>query len=415
MVKRVMMVAYHFPPMNVSSGIQRTLRFAQYLPQFGWEPTVLTAHARSYSRISEASLEEVPEGLRVRRAFALDTARHFALGGRYPQCLAIPDRWWSWCLGAVPAGLALIRASRPDVMWTTYPVATAHLIGYVLHRLTGIPWVADFRDPMAQEDYPPHPLEHRSYEWIERRVLARCTRAVFTTPGALRLYTERYPLLRPSRLALIENGYDENVFCSAQSDAMDAKTGAAPLVLLHSGSVYPTERDPRPFFSALARLQAEGDIAQGELRIVLRATGCDQHLQGLIARYRLEDLVSLRPAVPYRAALAEMLAADALLLFQSARCNNQVPGKLYEYLRARRPVLALTDPRGDTAAVLRAAGMDTIAPLESAPAIAGLLKRFLPLLRQRRAPVATDEAVAAASRESRTRELAKVLDDAGRR
>ena len=92
MVSRVLMVAYHFPPMNVSSGIQRTLRFAQYLPALDWEPAVLTVHPRAYPGVSNASLADVPSNLRVHRAFALDTAKHLALFGRYPRMLCIPDR-----------------------------------------------------------------------------------------------------------------------------------------------------------------------------------------------------------------------------------------------------------------------------------------------------------------------------------
>ena len=107
-----------------------------------------------------------------------------------------------------------------------------------------------------------------------------------------------------------------------------------------------------------------------------------------------------------------MLAADGLLVLQAANCNDQVPAKLYEYLRARRPILALTDLAGDTAAVLRDAGVDTIAPLDSQDDIAELLMRFLDLLRQQRAPMAKEAKVAAASRRARTGELASVLGTA---
>ena len=410
MVKRVLMVAFHFPPMNVSSGIQRTLRFAQYLPEFNWEPVVLTAHPRAYSGVSPASLGEVPPQLDVRRTFALDTARHLSLWGLYPNWLALPDRWSSWWVGAVPAGLALIRKLKPDVLWSTYPIATAHLIGYTLHRLTGIRWVADFRDPMAQPGYPANPHAHRAFEWIEYQTLTHCERATFTAPGALRLYAERYPDIPRSRLTVIENGYDESAFTGAEKVANPGRSDREVLVLVHSGTVYPTARDPRPFFRALSELHGNGRIKPGALRVVLRATGCDGYLQGLIEQYGLGAIVTLEPAVPYRAALAEMLSADGLLLLQAGNCNYQVPAKLYEYLRARRPILALTDPEGDTAAVLRDAGIDTIAPLDSQEAISRLLIRFLELLRRRRAPVGGEAKIAAASRRARTVELAKVLD-----
>jgi glycosyltransferase involved in cell wall biosynthesis len=410
MVKRVLMVAYHFPPMNVSSGIQRTLRFAQYLPEFNWEPLVLTAHPRAYSGVSLSSLAEVPPHLQVRRAFALDTARHLSLRGVYPQWLALPDRWWSWWLGAVPAGLSLIRRLRPDVLWSTYPIATAHLVAYTLHRLTGIRWVADFRDPMVEPNYPSNPLEHRAFEWIEYKTLKHCERAVFASSGALRLCVQRYPNTLHSRLVVIENGYDESSFLGAEQAPVAGHSGRRPLVLVHSGTVYPSERDPRPFFAALSKLCGNGDIKQGELRVVLRATGTDDYLKGLIAHYGIEGIVTLEPTLPYRAALAEMIASDGLVVLQAANCNNQVPAKLYEYLRARRPILALTDPAGDTAAVLRNAGIDTIARLDSQEEIAQLLVRFLELVRQQRAPLAGESTIAAGSRRSRTIELARVLD-----
>jgi glycosyltransferase involved in cell wall biosynthesis len=396
--------------MNVSSGIQRTLRFAQYLPEFNWEPAVLTAHPRAYSGVSPASLAEVPPHLQVRRAFALDTVRHLSLRGAYPQWLALPDRWWTWWLGAVPAGLSLIRKLKPDVLWSTYPIATAHLIAYTLHRLTGIRWVADFRDPMVEPDYPSNPLERRAFEWIEYKTLKHCERAVFASPGALRLCAERYPEPSQSRLTIIENGYDESSFIGAEQAAVAGRSGRGPLVLVHSGIVYPSERDPRPFFAALSELCGNGGIERGALRVVLRATGSDEYLRGLIARYGIEGIVTLEPALPYRAALAEMLAADGLLLLQAAVCNDQVPAKLYEYLRARRPILALTDPAGDTAAVLRNAGIDTIARLDSQAEISRLLVHFLDLLRRQSAPVAGEATVAAASRRARTIELARVLD-----
>jgi glycosyltransferase involved in cell wall biosynthesis len=414
MVKRVLMVAYHFPPMNQSSGIQRTLRFAQYLPALCWEPAILTAHPRAYPSVSQASMLEVPADLRVRRAFALDAAKHLSVRGSYPKWFALPDRWLTWWLGAVPAGLALIRKLKPDVLWSTHPVPTAHLIGYTLHRLTGVRWVADFRDPMAEPDEPDKKYQHRWLEWIERKTLEHCDRAVFTTPGALRLYAERYPHIPVSRLTVIENGYDESAFAGAEKIAPPAGSRSAPLVLLHSGVVYPSARDPRAFFTALGALRKSGVISSQSLKVVLRATGCDDYLQDLISRCGIDDIVTLQPAVPYRMALAEMLAADGLLLLQASNCNYQVPAKLYEYFRARRPVLALTDPIGDTAVALRQAGIDTIVSLESSDDIAAALRRFIDLLRENRAPVASDLAVDAASRRVRTIELAKVLDSVTR-
>src|SRR5512143_242130 len=113
-MKRVLMIAYHFPPLAGSSGIQRTLRFVQHLPAFGWEPAVLTADPRAYERTSHDLDADVPSQVRVERAFALDAARHLSVAGRYPGFLARPDRWMTWQYAAIRAGSRLIRDWRPD-------------------------------------------------------------------------------------------------------------------------------------------------------------------------------------------------------------------------------------------------------------------------------------------------------------
>jgi hypothetical protein len=123
------MIAYHYPPFCGGSGVLRTLKFSRYLPEQGWRPIALSANPRAYPQCGEEQLSEIPRSAVVERAFALDTARHLAIRGAYARWLAQPDRWSSWWFGAVPAGLRLIRTYRPEVIWSTYPIPTAHLIG----------------------------------------------------------------------------------------------------------------------------------------------------------------------------------------------------------------------------------------------------------------------------------------------
>ncbi|MFW5969803.1 MAG: glycosyltransferase, partial [Halofilum sp. (in: g-proteobacteria)] len=268
MNRRVLMVAYHFPPLAGSSGVQRTLRFAQYLPEFGWDPIVLTAHPRAYARTSDDQLGDIGERVEVIRAPAWDTARHFAFAGRYPRFLARPDRWISWWLGAAPAGLRAIRRFRPDAIWSTYPIATAHRIGATLAHRSGLPWIADFRDPMAQEAYPRDPVTRRRFVAIERDTIRSAHRTTFTTPGAIDSYGERYPDRR-DRLRLVENGYDEETFAEVQ--APDTPLNPGCLTLVHSGVVYPQERNPRQLFAALEVLKRESPETFGRLRVRFRA------------------------------------------------------------------------------------------------------------------------------------------------
>jgi hypothetical protein len=406
------MIAYHYPPEGTSSGVHRTLAFSRDLLAHGWSPIVLTVPARAYQVVRKDQLEEVPPEVVVRRAAALDSARQLAIRGRYFWFTALPDRWVSWWPSAVLAGRALIRRYRPKVLWSTYPIATAHLIGLTLQRLSALPWVADFRDPMTEEEHPPDARQRRAYRWIERRTMARCRMAVFTTRGGQRMYADRYPAAKENGLAVIANGYEEASFASAERIAPEVRrTHPDQIVLLHSGVLYPAERDPRCFYRAVADLRRQSTLAPGAVRIVLRGAGHDEYHERLIEELGIRDIVAVEPALPYCEALREMMDVDGLLVFQAASCNDQIPAKIYEYFRARRPILALTDPGGDTALTLREMGFDAILPLDHEERIKEGLLDFLASIREGRAHVAAEEDVRRHSRRARSAELARILDE----
>src|SRR5262245_50849662 len=245
------MVAFHYPPCRGSSGLQRTLSFSRYLLGEGWQPVVLTVKPCVHSQTSEDQLDDIDAGVQVERSFALDTKRDLGFRGRYLKWLALPDFWVSWFFWAVPLGLRLIRKYKPKVIWSTYPIATAHLIALALHRLTGVPWVADFRDPMIEVN--PVSGQRRPGDWSSWRVwsllesltIKYCSRAVFTTEGSLRIYADRYPDVPSSRWIIIPNGYDEELFVEAEQLASGRSLEKTRTILLHSGVLYySADRDP---------------------------------------------------------------------------------------------------------------------------------------------------------------------------
>jgi glycosyltransferase involved in cell wall biosynthesis len=409
--RRVLLIAFHYPPVKGSSGVQRTLKFSAYLRENGWEPMVLTVSPRAYERISDDQMAEIPSGMVVERAFGLDTSRHLAIGKRYFSWLALPDRWVSWVPGAVWRGMSMIRQHRPSVIMSTYPIATAHLVGLCLQRLSGLPWVADFRDSMTEVIYPRDPLTWRIYRRIEASTIRRCARAVFTTQGTRDMYAARYPEKPASHWAVIENGFDEENFRNAASGFDIRPLGqSGQLTLIHSGILYPEERDPKPFFAALRTLKDSGEISSERLQIVLRATGSDDLYRPMLSEFGIADIVKLAPMVNYRDALREMMCADGLLLFQAGSCNHQIPAKLYEYLRAGRPIFTLTDPIGNTADSLRSAKALDIVNIADATDITMGLRSFLERLRVGRAAGVQPEIASLYSRRSRTRELAELLE-----
>jgi hypothetical protein len=404
-----LMVAFHYPPMRGSSGLQRTLRFGNYLPDFGWDVRILTVNARAYPEVTHDQLGDISLQVVVRRTFCLDAARHLSIRGRYPRGVALPDRWASWALSAIPAGLLECWRWRPDVIWSTFPIATAQLIGRSLHGLSKVPWVVDLRDSMTEADYPFDATVRSSYRRLESDVVKQAAAIVFTAPSTCRIYKARYPEERHDAWQVIQNGYDEENFTAAERGA-GAPILKRPLKLLHSGLMDPYDRDPLPFFDALADLRRTGTVEARDVRVVLRATGHDALYAREIATRGLQDLVVLEKPLPYNDALAEMLQSDALLLFQAPCCNHQIPAKLYEYFRARKPILCITDPSGDTAAEARAAGITQVLPLKDPVLLAAGLRDFfagrLPMSSLR----ASEAAIAASSRRGRTAQLAALLD-----
>lgn len=407
-MKKVLLVAFHFPPYLGSSGLLRAVKFCAHLPHYGWEPVVLTARKSAYEFLGNSRSPQVPPDLHVIRAFALDTQRHLAFRGRYPRWLALPDRWASWCLGAVPAGWRAIRKHNIDAILTTYPIATSILIGWILHRLSGKPWLVDLRDSMTEDGYPRDPRTRRVYRWLEEQAVRHSSRLLFTAPSAVRMYLQRYPWLPPEKCLLIPNGFDEEDFADLMPSAPRENRA---IRLLHAGLLYPKERDPGPFFRTLARLLREARVDPRRHRVELRASGYEALYQRMIRTLGIEEFVHLLPPLPYREALQEGVNADGLLLFQAACCDHQIPAKAYEYLRLRKPILALTSETGDTAALLREAGGATLVDLADEDAIYRVLPLFLEQLQNGSHPLPDPAKVASYGRKQQAQRLAYCLSE----
>lgn len=409
----VLLVAYHFPPFAGSSGSHRTMALARYLDEFGWTPIVLTVRSSAYERTGEDAPAALTESLIVRRVVALDTARHLAIRGHYPRCLSLPDRWVSWLAGAIPAGLALIARHRPAVLWTTFPLATAHLIGWALHRLTGLPWVADFRDPMVEYIgdtwFPRDSAIRRSRLFVERRVAHQASAVSFCTGTAREIFVDRHRWPSDRRpCVVIENGFDESDF--AVATRLPSHRNEKRFHLVHSGTLYPgPDRDPAALLEAVANLRDRGRLPE-RFRLTLRATGFDDRYSRVIEQLRIGELVELAPPLPYHQALREILDADGLLLIQGYTSNPAIPAKAYEYLRAGRPILALVDAHGETAALLRRVSVGTIAQPDDREGIERALEDFLRRPQQQPPRVLSAQESARFARRERVRDFAALLE-----
>ena len=414
----VMLIPFHFPPIQGSTGSLRSRAFAKWLPDFGWRVTVLTANERAYPAIAPENRAMIPESTTVERAFALDTQRHLSLRGRYPRWFALPDRWVTWIIGGVIRGWRVCRRDRPDVLYSTYPIPSSHVIAFLLHRITGVPWVAEFRDPMTEEGYPENRTERKVRLWIESKVCQYAKRIVVVTPSARAMYIDKAGR-GDDFVVEIANGYDP------AKDAGDAEAEADRLpentaqhdktVVLHSGLLYQGERNPEPLLEALADVAKEKPALVDGVQFVFRGAGNEAGYRDAAERLGVAHVARFEPLIPYAEAKREAAAADALMVLQGSVCNRQIPAKLYECAASGLPILCIADPQGDTARVAREIGIAGGARLEHAAEIKPLLTAFLEDLRAGRAHGVDPALAEGMSRRARTRELAACLDEvAGR-
>ncbi|KEZ77869.1 glycosyltransferase [Salinisphaera hydrothermalis] len=403
-MRHVLMVAFHYPPIAASAGALRTRAFVRYLAEHGWHAHVLVPKQSAYPETETVTDEDIGD---IRRCWAFDARRHLGWQGRYPALAAVPDRWISWAPSAIATGRRLLREFPIEAIWSTYPIATSHLIADVLAATSKRPWVAEFRDPVCANGGR---IQRMAQQAIEARAMRAATRNVFVTPGARRHALKRFPEAA-SRSYVLANGYDE---------ALEVDRGAPPplkgrpVVLLHSGHLYPVGRNPRSLLEAIARLKSAGRIDRRRLRVVFRNTQQDDQVRPEIEQLGVGDIVQLAARVPHAEALAEQRQADGLLLLQGRAFNAQVPAKVFEYLRAGRPTLALVSPGGDTAGLLTELGAGIQADPDDVDAVERALLDFVSGLERQSGgePIWQPDAerLSQYSRRRQTAELAALFD-----
>lgn len=389
--------------------MQRALKVVRYLREDGWQPVVLTANPQAYARTHPGQLGEIPSDVPVHRAFALDATRHLSIRGRYPGCFSWPDPWISWYPAALWSGRRLIRRYRPAVIWSTFPIATANLVALQLTKWSGVPWIADLRDPMTMNSYPPDRMRFRFTRWIEQRTVEFASNIVFTAEHTRKMYEARYPSLN-SKSVLIPNGYDETNFPHGAAPAR--MQAGEQVTLLHSGSLQPVGRNPHKFFQAIKQLKETRGIGSSGLRIVFRGSGFEGQYRIAAGEAGVADMVEFADYLPYEQAIEEMVRADGLLMFQGAVYNHAIPAKFYEYLYARRPLFALVDKDGETRRVLDELGIESVASIDSVDEIAERLEVFISAVRNGEYALPPEAAIEAYSRRRQTLRLSGLLESA---
>ncbi len=283
--------------------------------------------------------------------------QHFSLRSQIAWSLQIPDEFNCWVPFGVWKGWKLVRRFRPSVIYASARPMSAHVIGWVLKKITGLPLVLDFRDIWIDNPWDPAQPAHvkRLKARIERKLVCDADAVILNTLKALDVYTNRYAYLPADRFTCIPNGYDEADILDAEGVVSNA-TGhlSSHFTIVHTGTVYGL-MDPRPLLQALCDLVHSGAIKKEHLRVdfygsyLIRLGG--KSLHDLVAGSGVPEVVRLNAPVPRKDALRAQHSADALLLIVPGT-DVAVPSKAYEYLASGKPILALCPKQSATAQLI---------------------------------------------------------------
>jgi glycosyltransferase involved in cell wall biosynthesis len=316
----------------------------------------------------------------VRVPFHLPAWKNRAGGIAYRLNLPVwdktPDRHTSWKRPALDAVETLVSETRygPDALVTFGAPMSDHLIGLELKRRYGWPWAAHFSDPWVDNPFSNHdPLTRALNASLERRVVKRADRLVFTSQETLDLVMAKYPEEFKVKARVLPHAFDPELF-GARTLKPDSR-----LTIRYLGDLY-GRRTPGPLFEALGRLLASDAAALADARFELIGPTYDLQLDKLGLGNLPEGLVAVKAPVTYRESLSLMASADGLLVIDApAEKSVFLPSKLIDYVGAGRPVLGLTPPGTSANLINRLGGW--VARPDDAEGMAAVIKNFLTFLR----------------------------------
>jgi glycosyltransferase involved in cell wall biosynthesis len=425
---RTLILAYHFPPIG-GGGTQRSLKFARYLPEFGYDVSVVTGLGTSTDRWSppDETLEAELPAIEIRRLPESEpdpTGRWRARAERWLGLTSPWSRWWTE--GAVREGLRV--SEEVDVILASMSPYNTAEAAMILSRKLGKPWVADLRDPWALDEMVIYPsLLHRRREVQRMRRLLRTAAAVVAnTPEAARRIRTRFPELADRPVVSITNGFDRRDFEHAPPERRDGAFRIVHTGYLHTdvgqqhrarvrrllgGSVKGVDILPRSHvyvLEAIERLIERDPTLRSRIELLLVGvlSSSDREVADR------SPVVRALGYLPHHLAIALMRSADLLFLpmynLPPGARSGLVPGKTYEYIASQRPILAAV-PEGDARDLLVEAGNAHICVPDDVDGMAEAIEGQL-TSRTARAAHVPDQLLERFERRSLTGELASVLD-----
>ena len=399
-MKKVLIVSYYSPPLG-TGGVNRAFKFAKYLPQFGWEPYVLTVKKVAYFQYDPEKEKEFSR-IKHLRTESLDVARISYLllrkNGRKTADLGTSptiarlvrfftpiDPKSPWIPFAYASGLRLIRRENIQLIFATSPPLSSNVVGMLLARRTGLPYVADFRDPFL-DVYPPPTFLHRTLlDTAFRKIKERADAVTAVTPAVV-------DALGLEGAHVIENGYDPD-----DMPVLSRKEGEKKgFTLAYAGSLLGREFSLLPLLEAISEMEGVSLLIVGKI---------GEGYRKFIEDPRLSSKVEFRGYLPHREALRLIGQADALWVTQEKKWSrNAVPSKLFEYVGLAKPILATVEGESEIANYIEKFRLGITVPPEKEA-----IKKALTELKRGEHKIDTS-AVEHFNRRKQTERLASIFD-----
>lgn len=383
--KRVLIIAYYWPPAG-GGGVQRWLKFAKYLPEFGWDPIMFVPENADYPEKDPSLEKDISPGLKVLKRpiwepyslFKIITGNKTRTASEnalhrskkelsFTEKLSIwvrgnffiPDARRFWINPSVKYLASWIKANPVDLIITTGTPHSLHLIGLKLTKRLNIPWVADFRDPWTNIEFY---KELRLSNWadkvhhkLEKRVLTESA-GVITVSWR---WAEEFKVIGTSNIVVITNGYDAEDFEHEPPEI------SKKFKISHIGT-FAKDRDPETLWKVLRDLCQEDPVFESSLSIQLVGRTDDMVLAS-VGNHNLSSYLETARYIEHEKAILEMESSSLLLLLINKDIENaggRIAGKVFEYLASRRPILCLSPIKGDSAQIIKETNGGTVLDYE---------------------------------------------------
>lgn len=421
MIGKVLMIAYYFPPMGLS-GVQRTLKFVKYLPQYEWQPVILTTADPVYYAFDDSLGKDIDRENTIIYRTEKDPTQNYKLRknkdtGRltidYPsrateivrkrilQTLFQPDSRKPWLKHALALGREIIRKEKIDVIYATAPPFTDFLVAKRLSEEFGIPYIADYRDLWVDNAYYVYttPFHKRRAVKMESEVLNTASKALVTGRYMKEQMLRRYNFLNHNDIGIIPHGYDSEDFQNADDGSMpDPKY----FTLTHSG-LFPDDLTPKYFLQAVRKYLDKNPGEKNTLRLRFAGLLRKKHHK-LIKKYGLDDITDRQGYLPHDEAVRNLLTSDVLWFMIPN--NIATPSRLYEYIGSRRPMI-VSAPVGNIRDAAEGTGAAITTEHNDVTAIAEAIEKFSRLHKAGKLPRTPEEYAEKFDRKILTKELAR--------